>query len=87
MRKLEQIDRRLKCGEEDQEELKREVRYNKNENLDNYFTMARTTEEKRQQMAEREETTDKERWKSIKKDMEEMKKRYEILKDKVWRRD
>ena len=59
MRNLEQRHKRLKCGEEDLEELKREVRYNKNENLDNYFNIARATGKKLQQKAERVETTKK----------------------------
>ena len=36
------------------------TRQNKHENTDNYFTLARATEEKLQQMAEIVETTDKE---------------------------
>ena len=35
--KLEQIDKKLKCSEGDRQELKKEVRHNKNQNLDNYF--------------------------------------------------
>ena len=54
------------------------------ENLDNYSTLARATEEKLQQMAERVETTDKEREKFKKKDMEVKKKRYETVNDKLW---
>ena len=46
----------------------------KNENLDNYYVLARATDEKLQQMADKVETTDKEREKHIKKDMKEMKK-------------
>ena len=41
MAKLEQIDKTLKPSVEDRQELKREVRHNKNENLDNYFILAR----------------------------------------------
>ena len=73
MLKLEQIDKKLKRAEEDREERKREVRYNKNENLDNYFTLAGAFEEKIPQMAERIETTDKERERFIKMNMEETK--------------
>ena len=75
MAKLEQIDKTLKCSEEGRLELKKEVRHNKNENLDNYYVLARATEEKLQQRADKVETTDKGREKRIKKDMEEMKKR------------
>ena len=83
--KLEQIDKKLKSSEEDREELKREVRYNKNKNLDNYFTMAIATEEKLLQMAVRVNQTDKKRERFIKKVIEEMKKkRYETVSDKLW---
>ena len=66
----------LKSSEEERQEMRREVRHIKNENLDNYFTSARATEEKLLQMAERVETTDKERenssrgiWKKIRSGM------------------
>ena len=62
----------------------REVRHKKKENLDNYFTMARATEEKFQQMAGIVEKVDNEREKFIMKDMEEMKKRFETVNDKIW---
>ena len=67
MLQLEQIDKKFSIGKEDREEKKSEVRYNKNDNLDNYI-LARAAEEKLQKMAERVETTDKEREKFIKKD-------------------
>ena len=35
MAKLDQIDKRLKCSEEDREVIKKELRYNKHEYLDN----------------------------------------------------
>ena len=60
MSKLDQIDKKLKCSEEDRQKLKKEFRHNKNENLNNYFNLARATEEKLQQMANKVETTDKE---------------------------
>ena len=44
MVELDQIDKKLKCSEEDQEVIKKEIRYNKNEYLDNYFNLARATE-------------------------------------------
>ena len=83
MAKFEQIDKKLKCSKEDRQELKKKVRHNKNENLDNYFVLARATEEKLQQMADKLETTDKEREKHINKDMEEMKKRYDTVSEKL----
>ena len=50
MAKMVQIDKKLKYSEEDCQELKRYIRYNKNENLDNCFNLARAMEEKLQQM-------------------------------------
>ena len=58
MAKLEQIDKKLKCSEEDRQMLKKEIRYNKNESLDNCFNLARATEEKLQQMSDKAEATD-----------------------------
>ena len=84
MLKLEQMVKELKSSEEERQEMRREVRQIKNENLDNYFTSARATEEKLLQVAERVETTDKEREKFIKRDMEEKEKRYEIVNEKLW---
>ena len=46
MAKLDQIDKKLKCSEEDREVIRKEIRYNKKEYLDNYFNLARATEEK-----------------------------------------
>ena len=69
---------------EDRQELKKELRHNKNENLDNYFDLARATEEKLQEMANKIKTTDKEREKHTKKDMEEMKRRCETVRAKLW---
>ena len=45
MAKLQQVGNKLKWSEEDQQMLKKEIRYNKNENLDNCFNLARATEE------------------------------------------
>ena len=53
MAKLDQIDKRLKHSEEDREAIKKELRYNKHEYLDNYFNLARATEEKLQQMSDK----------------------------------
>ena len=64
--------------------LKKEIRYNKNENMDNCFNLARATEENLQQMSEKVDATDKERDKHIKKDMQEMKQRYETVNEKLW---
>ena len=74
----------MKCSEEDRQELKKEIRHNKNESLDNYYVLARATEKKLQRMSDKVETTDKEREKHIKKDMEEMKKRYDTVNEKLW---
>ena len=82
--KLEQIDKKLKCSEDDRQEPKKEVRHNKNEIPDNYFFLARATEEKLQQMAGKIETTDKEREKHIKIYTVEMKKRYDTVSEKLW---
>ena len=79
MAKVEQIDKKLRDREEDQQELKSEVRHNKNENLDNCFNLARATEEKLQQMSDKVEATDKER----EKDMEEMKKQHDTVNEKL----
>ena len=83
MAKLDQIDKKLKCSEEDRKVIRKEIRYNKNEYLDNYFNLARATEEKLQQMSDKVEATDKDRKKNIKKDMQEMKQRYDIVKSKL----
>ena len=53
MAKLDQIDKKLRHSEEDREVIKKELRYNKNEYLDNYFNLARATEEKLQQMSDK----------------------------------
>ena len=63
---------------------KKEIRYNKNKNLDNCFNLARATEEKLQQMSDKVEATDKEREKHIKKNMQEMKQRYDTVNEKLW---
>ena len=79
MAKLDQIDKRLKHSEEDREVIKKDLRYNKREYLDNYFNLARATEEKLQQMSDKVEATDGERDKNIKKDIQEMKQRYDAV--------
>ena len=52
--------------------------------LDNHYVLARATEEKLQHISDKVETTDKEREKHIMKDMEEMKKRYDTVNEKLW---
>ena len=83
MAKLEQIDKKLKYSEDDRQELKKVIRQNKNEDLDNCFNLARATEEKLQQMSDKVEATHKEREKNIKKDMKETKKRYDSVNEKL----
>ena len=77
--RLDQIDKRLKHSEEDRDVIKKELRYNKHEYLDSYFNLAQATEEKLQQMSDKVDTTDGERDKNIKKDMQEMKQRYDAV--------
>ena len=84
MAKLDQIDKKLKCSEEDRQVIKKEIRYNINENLDNFFHLASAKEEKLQQMSDKVEATNKEREKNIKKDMQEMKPRYDMVNNKLW---
>ena len=79
MAKLDQIDEKLKHSEEDRNVIRKEMRNNKLEYLDNYFHLARATEEKVQQMSDKVETTDGERDKNIRKDMLEMKQRYDAV--------
>ena len=67
MAKLEHIDKKLKCSEEDRQLLKTDIRYNKSERLEHCFNLAKATEERLQQMSEKVEATDKEREKKIKK--------------------
>ena len=67
MAKLDQIDKRLKHSEEDREAIKKEIRYNKHEYLDNYFNLAKATEKKLRQMSDKVDATDGERGKNIKK--------------------
>ena len=81
--KLDQIDKKLKCSEEDREVIKKEIIYNKNEYLDNYFNLARATEEKLKQMLDKVEATDKDREENINKDMQAMKQRYDLVNSKL----
>ena len=77
MAKLDQIDKKLKHSEEDREVIKKGLRYNKHEYLDNYFNLARATAEKIQQMSDKVNATDEEREKNIKKDLQQMKQQYD----------
>ena len=79
MAKLDQIDRRLKLSEEDREVIKTKLRYKKHEYLDNYFNLAKATEEKLQQMSDKVEATDKDREENINKEMQAMKQRYDAV--------
>ena len=79
MAKLDQIDEKLKHSEEDRNVIRKEMRNNKHEYLDSYFHLARATEEKLQQMSDKVDTTDGERDKNIRKDMREMKQRYDAV--------
>ena len=83
MAKLVQIDKQLKCSEEDRQLLKKEIRYNKHESLDHCFNLAKATEERLQQMSDKLEATDKVREKNIKKDMQEMKQRFDAVNSKL----
>ena len=79
MAKLDQIDKKLKHSEEDRDVIRKEIRNNKHEYLDSYFNLARATEERLQQMSDKVDTTDEERDKNIRKDMQEMKQRYDAV--------
>ena len=79
MGKLDQIDKRLKCSEEDREVIKKELRYKKHEYLDSYFKLAKATEKKLQQMSDKVEATDKDREENINKDMQVIKQRYNAV--------
>ena len=79
MAMLDQIDRKLKCSEEDREVMKKELRYNKHEYLGNYFNLAKATVEKLQQMSDKVEATDKDREENINKDMQVTKQRYDAV--------
>ena len=79
MAKLDQMDEKLKDSKEDRDIIKKQLKYNIHEYLDNYFNLARATEKKLQQMSDKVEATDEDRDKNIKKDMQEMKKRYDAV--------
>ena len=79
MAKLDQINKKLKHSEEDGDVIRKELRNNKHEYLDSYFNLAKATEERLQQMSDKVDTIDEERDKNIKKDMQEMKQRYDAV--------
>ena len=79
MAKLDQIDKNLKHSKEDKDVIRKELRNNKHEYLDSYFNLAKATEQRLQQMSDKVDTTDDERDKNIKKDMQEMKQRYDAV--------
>ena len=79
MAQLDHIDKKLKRSEEDRDVIRKELRNNKHEYLDSYFNLAKATEERLQQMSDKVDTTDEERDKNIKKDMQEMKQRYDAV--------
>ena len=79
MAKLDQIDKKLKHSEEDRDVIRKEIRINKHEYLDSCFNLARATEEKLQQMSDKVDTTDEERDRNIRKDMQERKQRYDAV--------
>ena len=79
MAKLDQIDKKLKQSEEDRDVIRKELRNNKHEYLGSYFNLAKSTEERLQQMSDKVDTTDEERDKNIKKDMQERKQRYDAV--------
>ena len=77
MTKLNQIDKKLKYSEEDRDLIRKELKYNKHEYLDSYFNLAKATEERLQQMSDKVDATNEERDKNIKKDMQQLKNRYD----------
>ena len=77
MTKLNQIDKKLKYSEEDRNLIKKELKYNKHEYLDSHFNLAKATDERLQQMSDKVDATNEERDKNIKKDMQQLKNRYD----------
>ena len=77
MTKLNQIEKKLKYSEEDRDLIRKELKYNKHEYLDSYFNLAKATEERLQQMSDKVDATNEERDKNIKKDMQQLKNRYD----------
>ena len=67
----------MKHSEEDREVIRKELRYNKHEYLDSYFNLAKATDERLKEMSDKVEATNEERDKNIKKDMQQLKNRYD----------
>ena len=88
MAKMEQIDcekilAKLKYCEEDHQDLKSEIRHNKNDNLDNCVNLQcdgrEATADVRQGRGYRQRARE-----TYQKDIEEMKKRYDTVNEKLW---
>ena len=77
MTKINQIDKKLKYSEEDRDLIRKELKYNKHEYLDSYFNLAKATDERLQQMSDKVDATNEERDKNIKKDIQQLKNRYD----------
>ena len=77
MTKLNQIDKKPKYSEEDRNLIKKELKYNKHEYLDSHFNLAKATDERLQQMSDKVDATNEERDKNFKKDMQQLKNRYD----------
>ena len=83
MAKLNQIDKKLKHSEEDREVIRKELRYNKHEYLDSYFNLAKATDERLKEMTDKVEATNKEREGNIKKDLQQLKNRYDDVNSQI----
>ena len=83
MAKLNQIDKKLKHSEEDREVIRKELRYNKHEYLDSYFNLAKATDERLKEMTDKVEATNKERDGNIKKDLQQLKNRYDDVNSQI----
>ena len=81
--KLNQIDKKLKHSEEDREVIRKELRYNKHEYLDSYFNLAKATDERLKEMTDKVEATNKERERNIKKDLQQLKNRYDDVNSQI----
>ena len=83
MAKLNQIDKKLKHSEEDREVIRKELRYNKHEYLDSYFNLAKATDERLKEMTDKVEATNKEQEGNIKKDLQQLKNRYDDVNSQI----
>ena len=63
--------------DEDRDSIRKELKYNRHEHLDSYFNLAKATDERLQQMSDKVEATNEERDRNIKKDMQQLKNRYD----------